>query len=84
MVTVVDAQNFLREYEEAASLEERGLIQDEDEEGQDQRLVADPQVEFVCVDHQPDRSFSHQAQRLMAILCLNEVAECVEVQGLFR
>ncbi len=71
MVTVVDAQNFLREYEEAASLEERGLIEDEDEE--DEGTVTDlliEQVEFadVLIVNQIDRVESIKAQRLMAIL----------------
>ncbi|MCK6510112.1 GTP-binding protein [Myxococcota bacterium] len=86
MVTVVDAQNFLREYEEAASFEERGLVEDEDEE--DEGTVTDlliEQVEFadVLIVNQIDRVEPIEAQRLVAILrVLNPRADLLSaVQG---
>lgn len=86
MVTVVDAQNFLREYEEAASFEERGLVEEEDEE--DEGTVTDlliEQVEFadVLIVDQIDRVESSEVQRLVAILrVLNPRADLLSaVQG---
>ncbi len=79
MVTVVDALNFLREYQEAASLQERGLVEDED----DERTITDlliEQVEFadVIVVNKTDLVEESEAQALTAILrALNPRAEVV-------
>ncbi len=80
MVTVVDAANFLREYEKADFLKERGQAVGEE----DNRTVADlliEQVEFcdVIVLNKLDLVSVAQKERLKAILQgLNPRAEIVE------
>lgn len=80
MVTVVDAANFLREYERADFLKDRGQALGEN----DQRTIADlliEQVEFcdVIVLNKLDLVSSAQKERLKAILnALNPRADIVE------
>lgn len=79
MVTVVDACNFLRDWERAEELAQLGLAVDE----QDNRTLADllaEQVEFanVIVLNKTDRVSEREQQRLVRILeCLNPEAEIV-------
>ncbi|NLE88195.1 MAG: GTP-binding protein [Myxococcales bacterium] len=79
MVTVVDACNFLRDWERAEELAQLGLAVDD----QDNRTLADllaEQVEFanVIVLNKTDRISAREQQRLLRILqCLNPEAELV-------
>lgn len=79
MVTVVDAFSFLKNYREAASLEERGLEAFEN----DDRTIADllvDQVEFadVILINKTDRVNEKQLHELEGVLrSLNPDAECI-------
>lgn len=81
MVTVVDAFNFLKDYDEAKSLQETGESLDEE----DERSVADlliEQVEFadVVLINKIDLVKPSEVGRLMAILkTLNTEAEMIPV-----
>ena len=69
MVTVVDAANFLSDFESAQSLGDRDISLGEDDERTIVDLLTD-QVEFanVIVINKVDRISNHEAQRLEAIL----------------
>ncbi len=69
MVTVVDAVNFLRDYEEARSLQEKGESLGEDDERSVSDLLVD-QVEFadVILISKTDLVDSADVERLTAIL----------------
>ncbi len=79
MVTVVDACNFLHDWERAEELAQLGLAVDD----QDNRTLADllaEQVEFanVIVLNKTDRVTAREQERLLRILhCLNPEAELV-------
>ena len=83
LVTVVDAVNFLADFEAAQDLAERGESLGED----DERSVADlliEQVEFcdVLVVSKTDLATSQQLQRLMAILrSLNSRAGIIQADN---
>lgn len=81
MVTVVDAVNFLKDYDEAKSLQESGESLGPD----DERSVADllvEQVEFcdVILISKTDLASAEEVQRLQAVLkTLNPEAEIVPI-----
>lgn len=83
MVTVVDAVNFLRDYEQAQMLQEAGESLGED----DQRSVADlliDQVEFcdVILINKTDLVDSEKLRKLQSVLrCLNTQAEIIAIEN---
>ncbi|SET23761.1 GTPase, G3E family [Nitrosomonas marina] len=83
MVTVVDAVNFLKDYEEAKMLQEAGESLGED----DARSVADlliEQVEFsdVILINKTDLVNSKALEKLRSILsCLNTQAEIIAIEN---
>ena len=81
MVTVVDAANFLRDYEEAQSLQEKGESLGEEDERSVSDLLVD-QVEFadVILISKTDLVDSADVERLTAILkTLNTHARIVPI-----
>ena len=81
MVTVVDAVNFLKDYEEAKYLQETGESLGEDDERSVADLLVD-QIEFadVILISKTDLVSSNELERLKAILkTLNTVAEIVPI-----
>jgi G3E family GTPase len=77
LVTVVDAKNFLRDYQESESLEERGLQANDEDERTVTDLLID-QVEFsdIIVINKADLVSSDELAELTAILHrLNPVAQ---------
>lgn len=81
MVTVVDAVNFLRDYEEAAFLQEKGESLGEDDERSVSDLLVD-QVEFadVILISKTDLVENSDIERLTAILkTLNTHAEILPI-----
>lgn len=83
MVTVVDAVNFLRDYEQAQMLQEAGESLGED----DERSVADlliDQVEFsdVILINKTDLVDSEKLRELHSVLrCLNTQAEIIAIEN---
>ena len=83
MVTVVDAVNFLKDYEEAKYLQETGESLGEDDERSVADLLVD-QIEFadVILISKTDLVSSNDLKRLKAILkTLNTVAEIVPISN---
>ena len=83
MVTVVDAVNFLKDYEEAKYLQETGESLGEDDERSVADLLVD-QIEFadVILISKTDLVSSNELERLKAILkTLNTVAEIVPISN---
>ena len=83
MVTVVDAVNFLKDYEEAKYLQESGESLGEDDERSVADLLVD-QIEFadVILISKTDLVSSNDLKRLKAILkTLNTVAEIVPISN---
>ena len=83
MVTVVDAMNFLRDYEAAQSLQETGEYLGEDDHRSVSDLLID-QVEFadVILISKTDLAETKEVERLKAILkTLNTDARIVAVQN---
>ena len=83
MVTVVDAVNFLKDYEEAKYLQETGESLGEDDERSVADLLVD-QIEFadVILISETDLVSSNDLKRLKAILkTLNTVAEIVPISN---
>ena len=83
MVTVVDAVNFLKDYEEAKCLQETGESLGEDDERSVADLLVD-QIEFadVILISKTDLVSSNDLKRLKAILkTLNTVAEIVPISN---
>ncbi len=81
MVTVVDAVNFLKDYEEAKSLQDTGESLGEDDERSVADLLVD-QVEFadVLLISKTDLVKASDTKRLMAILkTLNTHAEIIPI-----
>lgn len=81
MVTVVDAINFLKDYEEAASLQEKGESLGEDDERSVTDLLVD-QVEFadVILISKTDLAEEADIKRLTAILkTLNTEARIIPI-----
>ena len=82
MVTVVDAVNFLKDYEEAKFLQETGESLGEDDERSVADLLVD-QVEFadVILLNKVDLAGEAQVERLSAILkTLNTDAEIIPIE----
>jgi G3E family GTPase len=82
MVTVVDAVNFLKDYEEAQFLQEKGESLGEDDERSVADLLVD-QVEFadVILISEPDLVDDKQLQRLMGVLkVLNTEAQLIPIE----
>ncbi len=82
MVTVVDAENFLCDYEESASLIDRGIALDESDERNIVDLLVE-QVEFanVIVINKMDRVTDDERDRLRSLLHkLNPDARLVEAK----
>ncbi len=83
MVTVIDAVNFLRDYEQAQMLQETGESLGED----DERSVADlliDQVEFsdVILINKTDLVNPEELRKLHAVLCcLNTQAEIIAIEN---
>ena len=83
MVTVVDAVNFLKDYEEAKYLQDTGESLGEDDERSVADLLVD-QIEFadVILISKTDLVSSNDLKRLKAILkTLNTVAEIVPISN---
>ena len=83
MVTVVDAVNFLKDYEEAKYLQETGESLGEDDERSVADLLVD-QIEFadIILISKTDLVSSNDLKRLKAILkTLNTVAEIVPISN---
>ena len=81
MVTVVDAVNFLKDYEEAQSLQETGESLGEEDERSVSDLLVD-QVEFadVILISKTDLADSSEVKRLIAILkTLNTHAKIIPI-----
>lgn len=82
MVTVVDAVNFLRDYEEAEALQDKGESLGEDDERSVADLLVD-QIEFanVILISKIDLATPVEVERLIAILkTLNTTARIVPIQ----
>lgn len=82
MVTVVDAENFLFDYEESASLIDRGIALDDSDERNIVDLLVE-QVEFanVIVINKMDRVTDDERDRLRSLLHkLNPDARLIETQ----
>ncbi len=80
MVTVIDAENFLKDYEESEDLSERGMALNEDEDRSIVDLLVD-QAEFadVLILNKVDRVKSEDLDRLRGVLKrLNPDAEQIE------
>ena len=82
MVTVVDAVNFLKDYEEAQSLQETGESLGEEDERSVTDLLVD-QVEFsdIILVSKADLTSERELERLKAVLrSLNTEAEIVPIE----
>ncbi len=83
MVTVVDAMNFLKDYDEACCLQEKGQFIDQD----DERSVSDlliEQIEFadVILINKTDLVGADELERLTAVLkTLNTQARLIPIQN---
>ncbi|ALO45396.1 zinc metallochaperone GTPase ZigA [Pseudohongiella spirulinae] len=83
MVTVVDAANFLNDYEEAFSLQETGESLGEDDDRSVSDLLVD-QIEFsnIVLLSKTDLVDDAQAQKVMAVIrSLNPEVEIIPISG---